>query len=176
MRLFFLLFISTVIVACAGLPTQREQFYPQHADEQIDEVRSGRFVLRLTEAGTESLGTQGQFELMRLSSMTKPRASRRVLIWLGPLGQSLGSLEQRPDLPVRIFDAQGLLLSEGDKRRFAQRLLGLQSSESVNDAALDRLLDALLELITRATKTDEEHQLAVGSAQLHLRIALDPVK
>jgi hypothetical protein len=77
---------------------------------------------------------------------------------------------------VRNFDAQGLLLTESDKRHFAQRLLGLQSSESVNDAALDRLLDALLELITRATKTDEQHQLAVGSAQLHLRIALDPVK
>lgn len=176
MRLFFLLFITALITACAGLPTQREQFYPQHADERLDEIRSGRFVIRIIDAGNDSRGTQGQFELMRLSSTTTPGAARRVLIWLGPLGQSIGSLEQRPDLPVRIFDAQGLLLTKADKRQFAQGLLGLQASEFVNDEALDRLLNALLEFTGQANDTHQQHQVVVGSTTLQLRISLDSLK
>ncbi len=175
-------------------PVAPERLSLEQQDEQLKVSRSGRFILSARlQASEQQRGGQGRFEWLQLVSPTAPaidRNERQVLIWLGPLGQTLGSIERRlveqqagrvlketrVDEYLHAFDADGRLLSAQQQSSLAQMLLG-ESALVLGDAEIRSLLRSLMisiESMANVTSGAREFQFRVQQLDITLRAVLDP--
>ena len=176
-------------------PVAPERLSLEQQDEQIKVSRSGRFILSARlQASEQQRGGQGRFEWLQLVSPTAPaidRNERQVLIWLGPLGQTLGSIERRlverqaglvlkekkVDEHLHAFDADGRLLGARQQSGLAQVLLG-ESASVMGDAEIQALMRSLMismESVANAASGSREFQFRVQQLDVTLRAVLDPI-
>lgn len=167
---------------CAFLapePPIREQLVLERAGETVLQARAGRFVIRSQSPHMDERGAQGRFEWLEYASASNGR--RQVLIWLGPLGQSVASLEQRmtgqPNtISIAVFDDRGLRLAQHDQHRFIAAVLGRDVVASVTEQEINAALRNLMGFFQDAVATQaarHESQLQINATQISLRIAFD---
>jgi hypothetical protein len=167
---------------CAFLapePPTRERLVLERQGEIVVQARAGRFVIRAQAPNADERGAQGRFEWLEYASASNDR--RQVLIWLGPLGQSVASLEQRmmgqpKTASVAAFDDQGLRLAQHDQLRFLVAVLGRNVVASVTDQEINAALADLMGFFQDAVATQavrHESQLRINATQISLRIAFD---
>jgi len=88
--------LALLLSACATVPTPQSSAQSERANELTESVRSGRFVIRATtHPEGQPRGAQGRFEWLSFRARLNAEQSRQVLIWVGPLGQTLGRIEQQ---------------------------------------------------------------------------------
>ncbi len=187
------------LAGCAIKPPPRpaapERFSLERPDEQLKVSRSGRFILSARlQTSEQARGGQGRFEWLQLVSPTSPavdRSERQILIWLGPLGQTLGSIERRlverqaglvlkekkVDEHLHAFDADGRLLGARQQSGLAQVLLG-ESASVMGDAEIQALMRSLMismESVANAASGSREFQFRVQQLDVTLRAVLDPI-
>ena len=176
-------------------PAAPERFSLERPDEQLKVSRSGRFILSARlQASEQTRGGQGRFEWLQLVSPTGPtvdRSERQILIWLGPLGQTLGSIERRLverqaglllkekkiDESLHAFDADGRLLGARQQSSLAHALLG-ESASVMGDAEIQALMRSLMlsiESIASSSSGSREFQFRVQQLDIMLRAVLDPI-
>jgi hypothetical protein len=166
---------------CAFLapePPIRERLVLERPGDVVTQARAGRFVIRSQSSTADERGAQGRFEWLEYASA--PNGRRQVLIWLGPLGQSVASLEQRMTAQatglVAAFDDRGLRLAQRDRHRFLAAVLGSDVVASVSDQEINAALASLMAFFQDAASTQaarHESQLQIQTTLIHLRIAFD---
>ncbi|NBW01270.1 MAG: hypothetical protein EBR85_06115 [Betaproteobacteria bacterium] len=175
-------------------PAAPERFSLERPDEQLKVSRSGRFILSARlQTSEQARGGQGRFEWLQLVSPTSPavdRNERQILIWLGPLGQTLGSIERRlverqaglvlkekkVDEHLHVFDADGRLLGARQQSSLAQMLLG-ESALGMGEAEIQALMRSVMisiESMANITSGSREFQFRVQQLDITLRAVLDP--
>lgn len=174
------LMVLGVIAGCASIApdrASRERLLLERSDEVMVQTRAGRFILQGQGPSLRERGAQGRFEWLEYQS--NQGAKRHVLIWLGPLGQSAASLEQRPQATVgpliTAYDENGQRLSHQDQLRFLSNILG-NDGLTMSDAEIQRVLQSIMGFFQSAVSAQSlrhESQFAIGSALIDLRIALD---
>lgn len=187
------------LAGCAVKPSPRpaapERFSLERPDEQLIISRSGRFILSARlQASEQARGGQGRFEWLQLVAPAGPavdRSERQILIWLGPLGQTLGSIERRLverqagllikerkiDESLHAFDADGRLLGARQQSSLAHALLG-ESASVMGDAEIQALMRSLMRSIESMANTgsgSREFQFRVQQLDIMLRAVLDPI-
>ena len=176
-------------------PVAPDRFSLERPDEQLKVSRSGRFILSARlQASEQTRGGQGRFEWLQLITPTAPaadRSERQILIWLGPLGQTLGSIERRMeerqaglllkekkiDESLHAFDADGRPLGARQQSGLAHALLG-ESASAMGDAEIQALMRSLMiaiESMANATSGSREFQFRVQQLDITLRAVLDPI-
>lgn len=155
--------------------------------ETVANARSGRFVIRaLAGQGMEGdeRGAQGRFEWLEFQP-TPHRSSgfdppgRQVLIWLGALGQSTGSLEKiyGAQNPVRVYDDQGHPLSQRSQIRLLASLFGNANAEKISDDDIAQLLNNLMAIFQQAIELSggvQRSRFRFGDLEVSLIVAPDP--
>lgn len=174
------LMLFAVIAGCASIApdqTVRERLVLERSDEILVQTRAGRFVLQGQAPNLGERGTQGRFEWLEYRS--SQGAPRQVLIWLGPLGQSAASLEQRwqpvSGPAIAAYDEQGLRLTHQDQLRFLSAVLGRDALAMSDDEVYVALQSIMrfFQASVNAQATRHESQFLVGKAVIDLRIAFD---
>lgn len=146
-------------------------------DETLVTSRSGRFSVQVIETppAENPRGSQGRFEWLEYQSAA---ARRRLLLVIGPFGQSLGGVEQiepstHQESSLRVFDEQGLIVD----RQAQWQLLSSIAGQPLEDSTTDiRALKTIMEFLATATRSDQrvqEIQLSLALWRLRFRIALD---
>lgn len=152
----------------------RERFVLDRPHETVQQSLTGRFVIRARLAGVDDeKGGQGTFEWLQYGS-------REVLMLLGPLGQSAGTLELSRDA-IKTFDDQGRRLDDGEQLRFLRSWLGDQAVEGMTPEQMHRgLIDMMgpfrgerRDVASAQPLRQRESVLALGSATVSLRIVFD---
>ncbi len=197
---FGALLVALLISGCATTAIDsRERLQLERPDETLALVKTGRFVIRAaarTPTGSTQgveRGAQGQFEwreyrsrsttAMTTTMTTEPTtspaaAAREVVIWRGPLGQSVGSIEMVRGVS-RTFDDQGRRLDHQDQLRFLRALLGEEAAPAMTDpqitAALNQLMAFFHQALAERDGPGGVHQttLDFGHTIVSLRIAVD---
>ncbi len=173
-------------------PTQNERLSLDRPGEEVQAVRTGRFIIhaRSQQRPDELRGGQGRFEWLQLARTTSGSRpdERQVLIWLGPLGQTLGSLERNTPTrqggllqgmsteKVRAYDHQGLPLDVARQTQLMESLLG-DGAKEFNIGDIDAVLTSLMtimEAISRSNQSPREFQFQIRQTQVTLRAVLDP--
>lgn len=174
------LLLLGLAVGCTSIAPDhaaRERLVLERRDEVLAQSRAGRFVLQGLSPNLRERGAQGRFEWLEYRSTQG--ASRQVLIWLGPLGQSAASLELRNQTlagpSVAAYDENGLRLSHQDQLRFLSNALG-NSALAMGDAEIEQTLQSIMQFFRSsldAQSARHESQFAIGNALVRLRIAFD---
>lgn len=185
--------LSVVLLGCATSPTQseREALRLESREEHIRLARSGRFVIQASsreQPGTLR-GGQGRFEWLSIAPVTAgdSGSERQVLIWLGPLGQTLGSLERRTrpsnvstllglGSEIRAFDAEGLRLNNAEQLQLLVALLGAEAAR-FNEADIEETLALLMisiEQVSRSLESPRQFRFRIHQIDIVLRAVLDP--
>lgn len=186
-----------LIAACATppppMPPQPQQgtLELERPGEEVRLFRAGRFVIQASSREQPDVvrGGHGRFEWLSIvpSGITDGRGERQIMIWLGPLGQTLASLERkaRPSntsgllgsgSEIRAFDAEGLMLNTNEQQRMLSSLLGPEASR-FNAADIDEILTMLMismEQMGRSPEGPREFRFRIHQTEIVLRAALDP--
>lgn len=126
-------FLMTSVVAlsatgCATMaPLSGERHPLVSAEQQLIAAQTGRFSLRIEGESSPNQGLQGRFEWMELASVGSSPIKRQLLIWIGPLGQSLGRIERETSLlddRISIYGDQGQPLSIEQQFLFIEKAVG----------------------------------------------------
>jgi hypothetical protein len=169
-----------LLSACASLPSREAAFQNERANEFMELARSGRFVIRTTaDADGQQRGAQGRFEWLRFRAHQTPDQSRQVLIWVGPLGQTMGGIEQQVSPPavatpsaLRVFSDEPEPLTLVQQSAFLESLLGTP----ITPAEVQDLITKLMALFTQAVNsgtTLQELRLVHRGLAVDLRLVLD---
>lgn len=171
---------SLVILSLVGLPlgcatvTPLPKFQLEQAGETLAKAITGRFVLKGSDGVGEAQGTQGRFEWLHYQS---PDRSRKVLILVSPLGQSVGVLEKvSTNNIINVYDHQGLLLGPGHRRDIVIQLLGQDQASPALDQGTEVLLADVVQFFERAAgeaQRRSDQGFALGPARFSLTILLD---
>ena len=161
-----------VLAGWAGVASDpRERLILETPGETVERAQSGRFVIRAVTRGQEGYerGAQGRFEWLRYG-----QRARHVLIWLGPLGPSAGSLAYANG-QVRAFDDQGIRLGHQDQLRFLQALLGQGMVHHVPESEIEVALRQLMLFFEAAEGVAGVQQtvLTFGDLLVTVRIVVD---
>ncbi|MBU3725112.1 MAG: hypothetical protein FGM18_06320 [Burkholderiaceae bacterium] len=160
-------------------------------NEQIRLAHSGRFVIQATsrEQPDTSRGGQGRFEWLSITpaGASDVRGERQVVIWVGPLGQTLGSLERRlkpsntslllnMGAEIRAFNAEGLMLNTADQQRMLMSLFGTEAAR-FNETDINQTLTLLMLSIEQMSRSEDgprEFRFRIHQTDIMLRAVLDP--
>lgn len=189
--------LSLLIAGCAT-PPQPTSPRPEQGTlqleapgEQVRLARSGRFVIQASSREQPDVmrGGHGRFEWLSMTpaNTTDGRGERQIMIWLGPLGQTLGSLERRArpsntsallglGSEIRAFDAEGLMLNTAEQQRMLIALLGTEAAQ-FNAADIDETLTLLMismEQMSRSLEGPREFRFRIHRTDIVLRAVLDP--
>lgn len=140
-------------------------------------MREGRFVIRAINAQGSERGEQGRFEWLEFKSTQQ--SSRAVLLLIGPIGQSVGALEQSAGA-LRAFDEQGLLLDANDQARVMTSIFS-GSANGHHGLQINDVQHALLQITTffgsvsRSDQRSHETSITLPQWTIHLRVVLEPV-
>ena len=185
------------MAGCAApIPKQpaMERFSLERADEQIRLARSGRFILSAQHPQWDQRrGGQGRFEWLQLApatAMPSNQVERQILIWLGPLGQTLGSLERRLiaspagllkekriEAMIVAFDAEGSPLDVQQRSWITRALLG-DTVMALDEAELRLLMRSLMdsfESLAASVSASREFEFSIRQLDIRLRAVLDPL-
>jgi hypothetical protein len=175
-RLLACAFLAATIQGCSTIPTQRH-IELQRVDETLLSGRAGRFVAQAVESPTPDnpRGAQGRFEWRE--SRSGP-TTRRLLLVIGPFGQSLGGVEETlMDPPegstIAVFDEQGRVVGPKDQVQMLSSLLGHRIEDPSPQTALLRQLMQSLSAAAQSGKPVHDTDIAVSGVTLRLRIAFD---
>lgn len=171
---------------CALLPGSppTERLVLEKPGETLSKSRSGRFVIKGVSSNSgqaEERGAQGRFEWLEFqpNATSLPgfdHRTRQVLIWMGSLGQSAGSLENVSG-SVRAYDDQGLRLSQRSQTRLMTSLLGVGAAEKISDDQVAQLLGTLMNIFRQAADSSQASQRSsfrFGDIEVSLIVAPDP--
>ena len=177
---------TLVILSLAGLPlgcttiSPLPRFQLEQPGEPLAQTTSGRFVLRGTDSLGQPQGTQGRFEWLTYGA-TIPSGSinpsRKVLILIGPLGQSVGVLEKvSTNNNIVVYDHQGLLLGPDHRRDVLIQLLGQDAGGQTAEQDVDALLIEVVRFFDSASVAGQrraEQGFRLGPAQFTLTVLMD---
>lgn len=175
-------------------PPAVERFSLEKADEQLRLARSGRFILSVQHPQWDQRrGGQGRFEWLQLTpatAMPSNQVERQLLIWLGPLGQTLGSLERRLiaspagllkekriEAVIHVFDAQGRPLDVQQHSWITRALLG-DTVTALDEVELRLLMRSLMdsfESLATLASGGREFEFSIRQLDIRLRAVLDPI-
>lgn len=175
-RLLALGFLSVFIQGCSSLSRKGPVTLGQ-PDETLVRNRAGRFSVQVIETppAENPRGSQGRFEWLEYQSAG---ARRRLLLVIGPFGQSLGGVEQiepsaQQDFSLRVFDEQGLIVDRPAQWQLLSSIAGQPLEDSTTDI---RTLGTIMEFLATAAKSEQrvqEIELPLALWRLRFRIALD---
>lgn len=188
---------GALVAGCAApIPKQAavEHFSLERADEQLRLARSGRFILSVQHPQWDQRrGGQGRFEWLQLipaTVMPSNQVERQILIWLGPLGQTLGSLERRLiaspagllrekriEAVIHAFDAEGRPLDVQQRSWMTRALLG-DTLVALDEAELRLLMQSLMdsfESLSTLAPGGREFEFSIRQLDIRLRAVLDPI-
>ena len=186
--------LSLVLAGCATAPpiqSERETLRLDQPGEQVRLARSGRFVIQASSKEQPEImrGGQGRFEWLSIAPALSAQTSseRQILIWLGPLGQTLGSLERKipsagisavrgRGAEIKAFDAEGLMLSKAEQQQLLVALLGAEAVR-FNESDIDETLALLMlsiEQISQSLESPRQFRFRIHHIDIMLRAALDP--
>lgn len=173
------------------MQSERETLKLDQPGEQVRLSRSGRFVIQASSRNQPDVlrGGHGRFEWLSLApaGSRDGRGERQIIIWLGPLGQTLGSVERRirpsnistllgMGSEIKAFNADGLMLNTTEQQRMLIALLGPEASR-FNAADIDETLTLLMismERISQSLESPREFRFRIHQTDIMLRAALDP--
>lgn len=177
--------MALLLSACATVPSLHGSAQSERANEFTELVRSGRFVIRAAAypAG-EPRGAQGRFEWISFRARLNSEQHRQVLVWVGPLGQTLGRIEQQGEWQIdqRLISAPSTLLvfstdpdplTAEQQSSFMQSLLGTP----VTPREVEGLITKLMALFAHAARRDlprQELRLQHEGLIVDLRLVFDP--
>lgn len=175
-HLLALALLASVVYGCSTPPKQR-QLELQRPNETLVKSHAGRFSIQVMETppSENPRGSQGRFEWLEYQSAN---STRRLLLIIGPFGQSLGGVEQlrtdpEQDFVLSLFDAQGLVLEKDAQWQLLSSLAG----QSLEEAAAQTLsLKTFMQAILAALESGQrvqEIEMPLAQARLRFRIALD---
>ncbi len=159
-RLLALGALAFIASGCASLQQPPRQLELQRPNETLARSATGRFVLQSQNPLAEPVqGSQGRFEWLEYQSGS---SLRRVLIVVGPFGQSLGGIEEtiapgQPGSRLYLFDDQGRLTTP----------------ERGNDLPALQSLMRFIESRVGAYGPVHETEIVMESTPFRLRIAFD---
>lgn len=167
---------SFLLQACGSLPKQ-QRLQLQRPDETLVQTRAGRFSVQLIEMPPQEnpRGSQGRFEWLEYRSAQQ---ARRLLLIIGPFGQSIGGIEQldlgsQQEPILNFFDGQGLFLEKHEQWRLLSSLAGRPLEENaVHRQIMKNFMRSLAEAIASERRI---HEINLPMADIALRflIALD---
>lgn len=148
--------------------------------ESLHWMREGRFVIRAVSSGSPQgaeRGEQGRFEWLEFKSASENQ--RHVLLLIGPIGQSVGALEQSART-LRAFDAQGLLLDANDQAHVMAAIFSSSTDHrgELQTADVNRSLRAITGFFQSISHSDQRsHETTIPLPQwtIHLRVVLEPL-
>jgi len=178
--------LALLLSACATVPTPQSSAQSERANELTESVRSGRFVIRATtHPEGQPRGAQGRFEWLSFRARLNAEQSRQVLIWVGPLGQTLGRIEQQREQRIEqqteqfeqaeqtVFSTDPDPLTAEQQSSFMASLLGTP----VTPREVEGLITKLMALFTQAARRDlprQELRLQHEGLMVDLRLVFDP--
>ncbi len=175
-RLLTLGALTFLLQACSSPPKQR-QIELQGPGETLVQSRTGRFSVQVMETPPQEnpRGSQGRFEWLEYQSAQQ---TRRLLLIIGPFGQSLGGIEQvtlglRKEFTLNFFDEQGLLLEKHEQWRLLSSLAGRPIKEdAMHRQAMQTFTRFLADAITSERRV-HDIEMPLADIALRFRIALD---
>lgn len=176
LRFIVLTALSLLLAACASLPFGRPQLVLELPGESLSWTREGRFVIRAVNSQGSERGEQGRFEWLEFKGASQ--SSRTVLLLIGPIGQSVGALEQSA-VGLRAFDEQGLLLDANDQARvmsaiFSDSANGRSSLQAHDVRRALLQVTAFFESVSRSQQRGHETVITLPQSTIHLRVVLEP--
>ena len=173
--------LALLLSACATVPTPQSSAQSERANELTESLRSGRFVIRATaHPEGQPRGAQGRFEWLSFRARLNAEQSRQVLIWVGPLGQTLGRIEQQSEQraisappTLLVFSTDPDPLTAEQQSSFMASLLGTP----VTTREVEGLITKLMALFTQAARRDlprQELKLQHEGLMVDLRLVFDP--
>jgi hypothetical protein len=168
--------LATVLSGCSTPPKQR-QLELQRPDETLVKSHAGRFSIQVIEtpAAENPRGSQGRFEWLEYQSA---KATRRLLLIIGPFGQSLGGVEQvrtvnGQDFTLSLFDGQGMVLENEAQWQLLASLAGQTLEESSSQRqALQPFMQSIADTLESGQQL-KELEMPLAQARLRFRIVLD---
>ena len=155
----------------------RERLVLERPGDVIHQSLTGRFVIRVQLPGTdEEKGGQGKFEWLDFGS-------REVLMLLGPLGQSAGTIELSQHM-LKTFNDRGRRLDDEEQLQLLRGWLGHQAVDGLTPAQIHNGLTGILHSFRRlrdvvpqgSPPARHDTVLVFGAATVSLRIAPDPAE
>jgi hypothetical protein len=175
-RLIVLGVVSLITSGCASLSTPRH-VQLQGPEETLEKSRAGRFSVQVLERPSleNPRGSQGRFEWLHYRSA---QGARKLLLVIGPFGQSLGGIEQyTPNsgnaTSLYLFDEQGLIVDPGQQWALLSSLAGQPLQ---GNSAQARALKKLMQFLANAIESEQrvhETELQLTDLTLRFRIAFD---
>lgn len=151
----------------------RERLVLERPGDVIHQSLTGRFVIRVQLPGGDEKGGQGKFEWLDFGS-------REVLMLLGPLGQSAGTIELSRHA-LKTFNDRGRRLDDEEQLQFLRGWLGHRAVDGLTPAQIHDGLTGILHSFRRPPEAAAQESpparrdavLVFGTATVSLRIALD---
>jgi hypothetical protein len=175
-RLLVLGVVSLINAGCASLSTP-SHVQLQGPEETLEKSRAGRFSVQALETPPleSPRGSQGRFEWLHYRSAD---GARRLLLVIGPFGQSLGGIEQRAPnsgntTSLNFFDSQGLIVDPSQQWELLSSLAGRPLQ---GNSAHARALEKFMRFLADATESEQrvhETELPLSDLTLRFRIAFD---
>lgn len=143
-------------------------------DHLINAV-SGRFSIRVSTPGDLAIrGAQGQFEYLRFVR-SNPYARSDVVLWVGPLGQTLGRIERQAigrGETYRIVDSQGRMLNAQEQVDLMQQMTGKKLSSREIELLTQELI-AVFANIVEYQRQARDYEFRVQDGRYQVRLIPD---